>query len=242
MASPRRWRSTFIRPAPSRSPDSSVATRKIFRPTRRPRFCNWLLITASRRHAGHKQSGTIGRLDHVLWLGEKRVAGSNRNSRESGARSPFDRARTDRRQVEAQILAALGLLDEDASTRGRPYPTPFPQGGDPREKAVGALDVFDPDHMPVDHDHGLSDIKRPERAQHLAPSGDIRRRGLVRLGAGQTSLGHQQIGRDILQPHHPKSIPLENAADSGEQVIVAAAKGVPYVRDDAQRAEVDADL
>ena len=32
-APPRRWRSTFIRPAPSRSPDSSVAIRNIFRAT-----------------------------------------------------------------------------------------------------------------------------------------------------------------------------------------------------------------
>ena len=53
-----------------------------------------------------------------------------------------------------------------------------------RQQAVGALDVLDRDHVTVDHDHGLTDIERTERAQHLAPPGDIGRRHFHRARRG----------------------------------------------------------
>ena len=83
------------------------------------------------------------------------------------------------------------------------------------------------DHMAVDHDDGLTDVERTERAQHLPPSGDVGGGGGVRRGAGNASLRHQQIGRDILDADHPEAVLLENAADAGQQMIVAAAKRRP---------------
>src|SRR6266700_1510322 len=155
-ASPRRWRNTFIRPAPSRSPDSSVAIRKILRA---------ILMVGTRAirstalwQAGHKDAGAIGGLDHRLRLGEKRVAGRYGNSRKPGAGHTLDRSRTDGRQIEAQVLVRLGRLDQNSPSGGGPDATPFPQGGNPCKKPVGAVNVLDPDHMSVDHDHGLSDV------------------------------------------------------------------------------------
>ena len=98
------------------------------------------------------------------------------------------------------------------------------------------------DHMAVDHDDGLADVERTERVEHLAPFGDIGGGGGIRRGAGDASLGHQQIGRDILDADHAKAVLLEDAADARQQMIVAAAKRRPDVAEDAERSPVQPDL
>ena len=59
------------------------------------------------------------------------------------------------------------------------------QPKNPRQKRVRALDVFDGDDMPVDHDSGLSNVERTERMQHLTSHFDVGKRLQIRHGAGE---------------------------------------------------------
>jgi hypothetical protein len=92
-----------------------------------------------------------------------------------------------------------------------------------RQQAIGALDVLD--RRP----HGRRSRPRPGRCRtdraRAAPRAprDIGSRILVGA-AREASLGHQQIGRDILDAHHSEAVLLEDAADPGQQMIVAAAE------------------
>ena len=56
---------------------------------------------------------------------------------------------------------------------------------------------------------------------------------------GEASLRHQQIRRDILDSHHPEAVLFENAADPGQQMIVAAPESRPHTPDDAKRSPVE---
>ena len=58
------------------------------------------------------------------------------------------------------------------------------QPRDARQQAVGALDVLDRDHVPVDDNNGLADVERTKRAEHLPPPGDIGGGGRIGRGAG----------------------------------------------------------
>ena len=98
------------------------------------------------------------------------------------------------------------------------------------------------DHVAVDHHRGLADVERTERAQHLPPPRDIGAGAGIRRSAGDAALGHQQIGRDVLDPDHAKAVLLEDAADAGQQMIVAAAKRAHDLAEHAQRAPVQPDL
>ena len=51
--------------------------------------------------------------------------------------------------------------------------------------------------------------------------------------------GHQQIRRDILDADHPKAVLFQNAADAGQQMIVAAAERRPHPADGAKRCPVE---
>ena len=111
-----------------------------------------------------------------------------------------------------------------------------------RQQRVGALDVLDRDDIAVDHDHGLPDVERAQRAQQLEALADVGLRAFVGLGARQNAFGHQQIGRDVPDADHAEAVHLDDPADAGEQMIVAAAKGGDDARRDAQGAEIEPDL
>ena len=96
--------------------------------------------------------------------------------------------------------------------------------------------------MAVDHDRSLPDIERTERPQHLPPLGDIGVGVFVRGGAGQATRGHQQVRGDVLDADHPEPILFEDAADAGQQVIVAAAERFQHARHGANRFPVETDL
>src|SRR5207244_1668338 len=71
----------------------------------------------------------------------------------------LDRARTDGRQVDAQVLAALRRLDEHAPPAMHAQPALLAHVGDALYGAVGALRPFDGDGAAVKHDAGLADIE-----------------------------------------------------------------------------------
>ena len=82
----------------------------------------------------------------------------------------------------------------------------------------------------------------PSAREHLPPFGDVGGGGLIGRGARDASLRHQDIGRDIADADHAKPVLLEDAADAGQQVIVAAAKCRPDLAEDADRSPVQPDL
>ena len=166
-ASPSRWRNTFIRLAPSRSPDSSVAIRKIFARDvgRGPR----------RHHAdrpGHEQARlhppprswpAVRPRSYCRRRPQCRQARPQPRLRRSADPSSADRsANPDRSSAPSPARRAPVLA------RIRPS---CAQPRDPRQQAVGALDVFHADHMTVDDDRGLTDVERTRaRAARPAPS------------------------------------------------------------------------
>ena len=107
---------------------------------------------------------------------------------------------------------------------------------------VGALDVLDRHHMPVDHDHGLADVERAERGEYLPPLGDVSGGRGIGRGAGNVSLRHQDVGGDIPDADHPKTVLFKDAADPGQQMIVTAAKRGPDAAKDADRSPVEPDF
>ena len=82
----------------------------------------------------------------------------------------------------------------------------------------------------------------PERAEHLPPLGDIGGGGGIGRGAGNASLRHQNVGGDIADADHPKTVLFEDAADPRQQMIVAAAKRRPDAAEDADRSPVEPDF
>ncbi len=96
--------------------------------------------------------------------------------------------------------------------------------------------------MAVDHHDGLADIERAERAQHLPPPADVGGGRRIRRCAGDASLRHQDIGRDIPDADHPETVLLEDAADPREQMIVAAAKRRHDAAEDADRSPIQPHL
>ena len=91
-------------------------------------------------------------------------------------------SRADRRHVEAQVLAALGRLDEHAragpETRRRPLARKL---GDAREHRVGALGRLDREHPARGDDDALPDVERRQRGDQRRAERDVglllRRRG-----------------------------------------------------------------
>ena len=175
-------------------------------------------------------------------FGSDGVSGDDGDASEAGLGDALDGSWADRREIEAQILAALGRLDQHATPGFGADTALAAQPGDAREKPVGALDVFHHNHMAVDHDDSLADIEGPERAQHLPPPCDVGGGRRIRRCAGDASLRHQEIGRDILDANHAKAVLLENAADPRQQMIVAAAKRRHDAAEDAERSPVQPDL
>ena len=100
-APPSRWRSTFIRPAPRRSPDSSVAIRNILRPT--------LPVVRARASRQHSPSQIVRpRRRPRSWPAAPPQGYCRRSTAmpaSFGSSRALDGARADRRQVVAQVLA-----------------------------------------------------------------------------------------------------------------------------------------
>ncbi len=91
----------------------------------------------------------------------------------------------------------------------------FTQPRHARQEPVGAFDVFHRNDVAIDHDRGLSDIERTERTEHVASPGDVGDSACRWCRAGNGPLRHQQIGRDVLDPDHAKTLRFEDAANAG---------------------------
>ena len=78
--------------------------------------------------------------------------------------------------------------------------------------------------------------------QHLTPAGDVGGGLFIGRGPGDASLGHQQIGGDILDPDHAEAVLFEDAADAGQQMIVAAPERRPDPAEHANGGPVEPDL
>ena len=80
-----------------------------------------------------------------------------------------------------------------------------------------------------DH-HGLPDIERAHGRQHLESARDVG--GGLRIGlvAPERARWGSDVRRHLMGAEQAKSVALEDAADAGQEMIVAAAKGADDAR------------
>ncbi len=171
-----------------------------------------------------------------------RMAGDHGDAGKPGAGHAFDGFGAHGRQVEAQILAALGRLHQHAAAGFGANAPGLAQPRHARQQPVGALDVLDRTTCPSITTTAWPMSNGPERAEHLPPLGDIGDGGGIGRGAGNVSLRHQNVGGDIPDADHPKTVLFEDAADPRQQMIVTAAKRRPDAAEDADRSPVQPDF
>ena len=143
-----------------------------------------------RRHAGRpvtKRPLASAASIMACGIGDHGVAGDDRNPGQLGRSGALDGPRSHGRQIEPQVLPALGRLDQHATRRRGANPAFGAQPRHPRQQPVGALDILHPDHMAVDDDGRLTDVEAAERKQHVAPPRDI----------GQCMHRPERLGSDI---------------------------------------------
>ena len=144
---------------------------------------------------------------------------------EPGFGRALDGFRADRRQIEAQILAALRRLHQHAAAGLGANAALLAQPRHARQQARRCP------RCPRPPPHDRRSRPRPgrcrrdrARAAPPVPWRYRRWRPASGRGAGNASLGHQDIGGDIPDADHPEAVLFEDAADPGQQMIVAAAK------------------
>ena len=96
-------------------------------------------------------------------------------SGKAGVRDILDCLRTDRRQIEAAILARLWRLDENADARRRHHPPLASQIGNTSEQIIGTLRRLDREHVVVGDHHRLPHVERPECRDHRRARARCRR-------------------------------------------------------------------
>ena len=99
---------------------------------------------------------------------------------------------------------------------------------DPRQHAVGALGGLDGEHVTGGDHRPLPDVVRPDRAQQAEPAFDVGK-VLRRSARGSPTLpaGIRICGCDLVRADDAKPAILEDAHDTRQQVIVAAAIDAP---------------
>ena len=125
----------------------------------------------------------------------------------------LDRARTDGRHVDAQLLTGLGALGQHAAARQRS--SPRPSAATRSQHGVGALRTFDRQHPAVRDDHRLAGIERAQRRPHgkaqpgvgMVPGGQ--RDGADLPGASQ------QVGRHLVGAAHRQAFAPRRSAPRG---------------------------
>ena len=210
-ASPRRWRSTFIRPAPSRSPDSSVAIRNILRPTVAPGRAGLTPEGPSRTGRRHRQRQSP--------LADRRSA-SRRQPRQCRQARPRARLRSfaDRWSAGRSANPARSSAPSPkrrARRRSESGPAtrrPTIRASRPSVPSMSST----ADDVPVDHDHGLPDIERAQRAQHVAPPCDVGlsllvRRRRVRQPAGISKSGATSLIPTMRKPSCSRMRPMPDS-------------------------------
>ena len=132
--------------------------------------------------------------------------------------------RADRRHVEAQVLTALGRLDEHAGRPGKAQSARVAQLGDARQHRVGALGRLDRDDAAFRDDDALPGVERRQRGDQRRAHADVGL-GLRRRGArADRAERREQLRRDLMGADDLEAFALEDRGDAGEQVVVAAAK------------------
>ena len=138
------------------------------------------------------------------------------------ARTALDGRRTDRRQVDALVLAELGGLDQNAGAHRRADAAVAAQFRHARQHLVGAFRPFHRQHMIVGHDHGLADVEGTGGVEQRKAARDIGAVLLARHAGAERPGGIDEFGRNLLRADQPEAMLLEQPADARLQMIVAA--------------------
>ncbi len=220
---------------PSRSPDSSVAIRKIFR-------------LGSRRlhHAGRPMTKRyLASASAIIACGSAAMVlpAMTAMPARPAAGDALDGARADRRQVEAQILAALRRLHQHAAAGGRADATLLAQAAR-RARAARRCP-----RCPRPPPHGR---RSPTAAWPMSngPSAVSTARpramSVLLVSLGQARLmqpsGISRSGATSLMPTMRKPSCSRMRPTPDKQMIVAAAKGADDIAEQPQRREVEPDL
>ena len=153
-----------------------------------------------------------------------------------------DRLRTDRRHVEAQILAALGRLDEYACRPGETQAARGAQLGDARQHRVGPLGRLDRDDAAAGDDDPLSGVEGRQRGDQRRADADVGL-GLRRRGAlADRAERREQLRRDLMGANDVEAFALEDRGDAGKQAVVAAAKRLRELWQALDRAPIEAQV
>ena len=138
---------------------------------------------------------------------------------------------------------SLARLDQDAGAGRRVDAAVAAQLRHARQHLVGAFGPFHRQHVIVGDDHGLADVERARGIEQRKAARDIgavllARRTARRAGrAASASSGAMSFGAE-----QPKAVLLEQPADAGLQMIVAAAEHLHELRHQPDRPEVRPDL
>ncbi len=112
-----------------------------------------------------------------------------------------------------------------------------------RQHQVGAFRRLDRDDVAIDDDHGLADIERAQRLQRPLADGDV---GAVIRAVGRTpprlARGSENAGRDLMRAEQAEAFLLEQLADAGQQMIVAAAQHAEHARQAPESGQIEPEV
>jgi hypothetical protein len=155
-------------------------------------------------------------------LRDDRLPRQDSNPCQSGLRYGLDRIRSDRRQVEAAVLARFRRFYENAFAL-RQADSTFPeQGGDVLEHAIRPIRGLDRKHAVCGDDDSLTDVEPTDRGnqrQSVLDVGDVARGRMV---DAKRASPDENIGHEFVRRNHPELMRLEQARQPGQQVVVAA--------------------
>ena len=184
-------------------------------------------------------TGGVGGANGLVPVEDQHGAGLDHHAGQFGSRGLLDGARSDRRHVDAQLLARLGALRQHAAPpRQR---TAVRQCRHPLQHGVGALCALDGQHRALRHHHGLAGVDDAQRLPHGKAQLRV---GLIlssERNAAQAAGSGQQVGGHLVHAAHAEALGLEEAHDAREHGIVAPRQQAHDLRQAHEEAHVRPD-
>ena len=181
----------------------------------------------------------VGDADDLGSIENKHRAGLDDHPGECGRRRLLDRARPDRRHVDAQLLARLRALGQHPCTTARRRAAG--ELSHPLQHGVGAFCALDRQHLAVRHHHGLARVDGRQRMPHGEADLRIGAIGFSQTDAALTAGARQQIRRHIVDAKHHEAVALEEAHDACQYGIIATRQQAEDLRQAPKEADVGSD-
>ena len=182
--------------------------------------------TRSRRPADHEQSrASAAAANEARAVGDQHLARRDRQTRELGARSPPRSSRGRRRQVEAQILPALGRLHENARAALEPQPPRRARRSATRASIASVPSAASTASTRPSATTTPCPMSKGDSApSRLAPKAMSASHRPARRGPRSRPPAPAAPARNRAAPTNAQTFALEHARDALQQRVVAAAK------------------